>query len=912
MLYEFQTEVFQQFDLPEVVFVTETWFGSSFPDSMIPHHNEYSIYRKDRSDDHGGVMIMVKRNIKFWEINRKSFDSMEFICVKCKMRKCHLTLACFYRVSVNDTDILDPLKNALEYVCNSRSSVLLAGDFNLPDIQWNSCPPIAPTRMRQKEFLKLFSMHSLTQYVQDATRGERILDLVFCNDKSLLKSVDNLSPMSTTCDHSMLKFCLCVERDECDCIKVYNWSKADFACMCLEMELKNWKDILSGCDDVNDMWNVFCRECKQLISKHVPIATRRYRGKVSNEVRKLIKRKQVAYKQRNRSPQDMAFYKNVSNLCKGAVWRHAMENEQTMLSNPSTQAFFRYVNGKLNNKNAISCLTKCSGEPVHDEFEMAEMFNAQYASVFTHDNHNPLHFPQKSDNCLSESQFLITRDAIVDSIRKMKAKTSAGPDGIPNIFYKRCRKQVAVPLEMIYSKSIVSETLPSEWKNAIVVPIYKGKGDKCKAINYRPVSLTCVGCRILERIINDHITNFLNENELMHKTQYGFERNKSTVTQMVECMDDWTKAMDSRIPVDVIYIDVSKAFDTVVHRTLLQKLESYGIDGKILAWIKSFLSNRKQRVRVGNQLSNSVNIISGVPQGSVLGPRLFNIYINDMHEACLYTILMLFADDAKLYALCPDDVSHAKLVEDFERILAWFETNQLKVATDKCSVLHIGNNNPRRSIKIGANEVRSENYVRDLGVIISENLQMNKHHQHVISKASMMANLIYRTFISRSEDFLVSMFKTYVLPKLNYATLLYSPHVKQDIEDIETVQRNFLKRIPSMRYNSYEERLERAQLITLEERRVVDDLVFAYKCLHGQVNLSKDILTLSHNTQTRSNGRKLKKDKFRTDIRKYFFTNRVVDIWNQLPKDIANAPTVGSFKTKLKSFDLKPFLIFKP
>jgi hypothetical protein len=232
--------------------------------------------------------------------------------------------------------------------------------------------------------------------------------------------------------------------------------------------------------------------------------------------------------------------------------------------------------------------------------------------------------------------------------------------------------------------------VPSSWKKAIVTPIYK-KGLASRPENYRPISQTSIFCKLMERIVSQDLTDHLNSQGLLSEKQHGFIKGRSTLTNLLESVSDWTLALDNKRTTSVIYIDFSRAFDMVSHPKLLSKLRSYNISGDLLCFITDFLSNRSQRTRVGNSLSEIKELISGVIQGSCLGPLLFLLYVNDVTrilDNCVEA--KLYADDIKLYTHIETIVDEFRLQNNLNKLVKWAEAWQLSVSYSKCAAIDLG------------------------------------------------------------------------------------------------------------------------------------------------------------------------------------------------------------------------------
>jgi hypothetical protein len=244
-------------------------------------------------------------------------------------------------------------------------------------------------------------------------------------------------------------------------------------------------------------------------------------------------------------------------------------------------------------------------------------------------------------------QVEITESDVYDVLRPLKTTDkSPGPDNIHPRVLKECARELAEPLTILFQTSMKEGKIPQEWKEANITPVYK-KGSRSAVDNYRPISLTSVCCKVMERLVRKEVLQHMTSNGFLSDNQHGFVQGRSCTTQLLKVVDKLTEILDRGGALDLIYLDFAKAFDTVPHERLLNKLASYGIQGHALQWIRQFLTGRRQRVGVAGNFSNWTKVLSGVPQGSVLGPVLFICYINDMPEA-VRSLIYLYADDSKI------------------------------------------------------------------------------------------------------------------------------------------------------------------------------------------------------------------------------------------------------------------------
>ena len=439
--------------------------------------------------------------------------------------------------------------------------------------------------------------------------------------------------------------------------------------------------------------------------------------------------------------------------------------------------------------------------------------------------------------------------------------------------------------------------IPVKWRTAHVMPIFK-KGDRHNPANYRPISLTCNPCKCMERIVAKELTAFLMSNNIIPENQHGFLSGRSTVSNLLQCINKWTQDHDDNKPTDVVYLDFEKAFDRVPFQRLLTKLEHHGIRGNLLKWISAFLQNRTFQVRVNGALSEEFEVLSGVPQGSVLGPLLFLVYIIDMGWN-IQSEISFFADDTKIYG--NPRAPNYSLQQDLEAIEKWTQTWQLSLNSAKCTILHIGPEiNPRHDLFLNGTSLEKPKHQKDLGVYISCDLKWETHIATIIKRANIIIALIKRAFENKTPQMILKLYKSYIRPVLEYCNSIWSPYYVKDVEILERVQRRVTKVPVELRDMPYQDRLKVLGLSSLAARRQRGDLIETYKILSGHYSLHLPIFTSSNTIgHLRGHSKKLSKEKSAKLVRKNFLANRVVYTWNGLREETISAGSVNSFKNRL-------------
>ena len=549
---------------------------------------------------------------------------------------------------------------------------------------------------------------------------------------------------------------------------------------------------------------------------------------------------------------------------------------------------------------------------------MANLLQDQFKSVYS----NPSDSHVKSPVFSPPSCVLDSINFDVSSISKAIHEigdSSPGEDGFPSVLLKRCNDALSYPIFLIWKESFASGTIPDYLKNQLITPVFK-KGSKFQPVNYRPIALTSNIIKIFERVIRSQLVEYLETNQLITNNQYGFRKGRSCVSELLAHYEDILSNINSRnAGTDVIYLDFSKAFDKVDHKLLLEKLTRYGIQGQLYDWIACFLSGRTQTVIVEGFKSYPILVISGVPQGTVLGPILFLLFINDIEQCLTHSQIRCFADDSRLIKSVESPSDALLLQQDLDNVMVWADENNMSLNQDKFELIqhHPSSRNylALRELPFVIYEnsyfasdvmINPTDLITDLGVKVQQDLSFSAHIYDSVKKARNRLSWVLSVFRSRSILTIKTLFASMVRPLLEYSCVVWNPSKVSEISLIEGVQRTATAKIDSIKHLNYWDRLSHLKLMSLQRRRERYILMYMYKILHNYVP-NDNYIVFYESPRLGLKARVPPLPLYRAKLTLYdsSFSVRGPLLWNILPKSINCLPTFNEFKHELDRFILR-------
>ena len=905
----------------DVVGITETHLVSHIASSFISIPN-YSLFRCDTvgSFPKHGVAAYVHNDIQVDQVSTPYKNVLTF-----RMTRFNIFVLIVYRPPSYTIIENEELLQSLQTFVSDKEAILI-GDFNLPNVIWgeDDAHHIFHGTSTERAFLDMFDTLGLKQWISVPTypSSGNTLDLVLTTEPDCIGSATVESPLPA-CDHCPIVFEYVLStdtlpRDEHSSFGRL-WHKGNFKKLNKLLLDVDW-DYELALMNSDESYEKLLRTVKDIAHELIPVKQSRL-PKVkppwhTNPPGSLVRKhnrvwqtyKLVRQEQGRRSPAALEAYGHFSSLnrqvrCFSVQSQSRYEHSLIEKWKDNPKLLHAYIRSKKSAPVTVGPLQLKDGTISSDPQAMSECLAEAFCSVYTRgepDNQVP---HQVHDSSMPDMH--LTVEEVRTLLENTDGNTAMGPDGLHPLILKNCAESLAKPIHTVFIRSLQEGQLPAAWKDSAVIPIFK-KGHQIDLLNYRPVCLTSVVCKRLERKLSEHIYNYLQSSSLLSSHQFGFRPGYSTTEQLMLVYEEVSAGVDAGRTVDVVLFDYSKAFDVVPHAVLLKKLEHLGIEGDVLCWISSFLMGRTMRVSVKNHFSEAKEVTSGVPQGSVLGPLLFLIYINHVASqlSCKYKI---FADDLKIYA-CGEAHNtgtdlEPRIQADIDALSSTSESWGLSLNPKKCVVLRFSRKKQETPCYVLQGSILpSPRAHTDLGVIIDTSLKFHDHISSITRKISGLGHSFLKSTVCRSREFMLFFLTVHLRPILEYASCVWHTGYTEDARSLERFQRYWTKQIDMLNHLTYGDRLRELDLYSVKGRLVRADLIHYWKIFHKQSCIAPEAMFPQPPTSnTRGHKYKIGMVHVNTDVRKRAFSKRCVKLWNSLPQYVVDAPSIASFKRGLDS-----------
>lgn len=813
----------------------------------------------------GGVCILSRSHLCATVVDVSDYASEQY---------CHMTAAVFelvdgskllilavYRPHTDCDQFIDLISHCLDALCLQFPHIIVLGDFNIN---------ILSSNFQSRKFLHAMTSyglrHTITSFTRESKHSKTAIDNIFTNiiesninsrvvktalsDHHGQEAVLNISALCIT-PHPTFRYIRSLSPENVQTFRFY-------------LKNEDWMDILVD-EEFNNKFNAFFKCFRHHFDVCFPLKkTKLSRGKssakipISNESAQLRNRLLNLYsitRDLDSSNPLLLQYKELRKLYKKSIriQKSRIINEKISNSSNKVRVIWDIINDHKPSKHLQYChisLNDSCGVDTDNPSKVANLFNSAFLSVSQHSSKNNRHSYSNASlvsNFNSSSMFLLptTSSEVIEVISSLKPKKSTGFDEISTYLLKQVSDLIAPPLTFLINLSLAKGEFPDILKHAIIKPLHK-KGSKCDVNNYRPISLLSCLSKVFERIFNDRLQNFLFSNKIISPQQFGFIKNKNTADAMICLISSIVESLDIGRPTVGMFFDLTKAFDMVDHNILLDKLSIMGIRGVSLAWIASYLSGRTQTVRVpfvdsGGCLrmanSSSMPVTMGVPQGSVLGPILFLLFINDLPQCISDARVCLFADDTSLMiSACNREELEMKSYIEASSLHQWLSENNLILNTAKSHAVEFYINNrfihDSLSIFVDDSELESCSSVKFLGLVVDSNLNYYQHVDAVCKRLSSGIYMLKKLSTFANTDVLLTAYYGLIYPFLSYGVAVWG-HENYRTKHIFRLQKKVIRIIFNKPFSfSCKPLFKLHNILTFSSIYILNVLIFVRKNFH--------------------------------------------------------------------------------
>ena len=901
----------------------------------------YTIFSQHSNSSAGGVALYVKNNLDF--IVREDLNALEnefeTIWVELKNKKSQNVLCCCaYRHPNTEVEQFNKyMDKVMDKVSKENKLIFCMGDFNVNLLNYN-------IHSHTNDFVNTMISHHLLPYILHPTRvtdlSATVIDNIFSNN-TIYESVSG-NIMSRISDHFPQFIILNkVNMDYKNC----SYAKRDYSNFDEQKFINGFeKQKMTFLEEtnlpLNTKFDLFFENVSTYVDSHVPVKKMNKKDLklfekpwINPNIQRLMKYRDKLLRKLNRkyTPNGEYLYKKFRNRVVSELRSSRINyyNHYFTEHHSNMKLLWSGIRSIINIKNRklynISQLVH-NGEVVQDPKDIAKIFNNYFVNIASKiDSEIPRTRKSPLDylgNKLESSFFLSPTDSteIECIITQLKNGKALGPYSIPCNLLKILNSFISPLLAILINESFSTGIFPDKLKIAKVIALHK-KGASDNPSNYRPISLLSIFSKIFEKIMHKRLYDFLELNEVLHPLQFGFRRKHSTSHTLISMTEKIRNTIDNGNYGCGIFIDLKKAFDTVNHSILLKKLDHYGIRGIPLKWFVSYLSYRKQYVSVNGHISDELVITHGVPQGSVLGPLLFLLFINDLPGVSKFLTFYLFADDTNIYYESSDLLNIQKIVNrELRKVRGWLEANRLALNIDKTNFV-IFHSQKRKLcehivVKIGNKKIKEESHVRFLGVLLDSPLSWEYQLIELSKKLARTTGMFYKIRHYAPKDTLVLLYHSIFASFLTYGVSVWGLTHPTLLDPISVLQKKILRVITFSDINAPSTPIfDSLKILKFNDIIPFQIVSFVYECVHsiaptyfsGYFTKIENIHSIGTRQSNRGDLFALRCNTTQYGLRSIHYSG--VRLWNSLPSEIRNSCSLSIFKRNLKQHFLAKYII---
>ncbi|KAL4238884.1 hypothetical protein ACF0H5_003591 [Mactra antiquata] len=900
----------------DILGLCETFLNEHFTGKEV-NLNDYQLFRKDRKSNGGGIVLYVKNNfpcIRRIDLENENNEIMWLEIHPVNQKP--FILGYVYR----PPSVLKSWTNEYEIIlekvtCEDKETIIM-GDFNINLLSNTS-----------ESWKTMNNLFNFTQFVDSPTRithsSATIIDHVYSNVPCFIQNVN--VPLFSLSDH----YPICFTRKTSiksdgpmhKMISYRNVKNFNEELFLQDLQYQPWSTI-DIYDDPNDALDYFVQLFTKTLDNHAPIKSKRV--KYSNQPEWYTSDIKSDIKQRDR-------YKACGDYENFKLYRNRVRNKirksKKQLVSESIKNNHKQNPSKLwktlkdltgtSSKTQSNFINDDYGNPILDHKQMADTFNDFFINIvqsFQSDassNNNCADSTPNPNTGQTAFEIPLLQESFVEKqLLNINQKKATGLDGLSPKFLRLSAKVISKPVTKIMNLSVTKNIFPNHFKIAKVTPIHK-KGATSDKSNYRPISILPVLSKIIERHVAYHIKSYLEEHNLLYENQSGFRTNHSCETALISIVDRWISAINDNQYVGTVFLDLSKAFDLVNHSILIKKLTSFNFSPKSLQWFTSYLSNRCQKVCVSGKLSEPGHITCGVPQGSVLGPLLFIMYINDMPNELKDIFTDMFADDTTITAVGKsyNEVQN-QLQNNIDKIFLWCQNNSMALNPKKTKSMIISASNKKCSNKnlslhLGQDTIEFSNCERLLGVQVDNNLTWKNQVNMIVKKCNSKLYLLQRIKQFINIPVRKLFYNAYILPHLEYCCSVWGNCNSSYSDILIKFQKRAARIILEKDFDTPSQELfSSLNWMKFPERVNYKKSIIMYKAINNicpqylSKKFMKNNVECTHYLRSAENNQLLHVPKPRLEFTKKSLDYSGPKLWNALPNEVQTARTLDSFKQK--------------